>query len=71
VHLRARPGRARPFAAFRDGLSQAVYGTGVYASRGTADTTNASDTIYDRGSLLIARRRGAGYQATKTLTVEA
>jgi hypothetical protein len=54
-----------------------IYAQGAYASRGTADTTNASDGIYGGAgvrSLLAMKRKGAsvngGYTGSITLGVK-
>ena len=60
---------------FLDGVSASVYRKAPYRSRGQADTTNASDNIYDgaggsRARLKLARRSGArGYIGTAALGV--
>ena len=57
---------------FRSGYSRRVYTTRYYKSRGQADTTNASDGIYESGSLLdLTRRQGKAlrYIGRKTLVV--
>jgi protocatechuate 3,4-dioxygenase beta subunit len=74
IHLKVHVGGEEVHTGqvfFPDKLSTAVYRTARYRSRGTADTTNAADSIYDRGSLLTVSRRGAGkgYLATTTLAV--
>jgi protocatechuate 3,4-dioxygenase beta subunit len=56
---------------FRDSLSDAVYRTRYYRARGSAETTNAEDGIYDSGSrLAVRRRRAGGYLGRMTLNVE-
>ncbi len=57
---------------FPDRTSAAVYRTKRYRSHGSADTSNADDSIYEPGSLLKLRRlSGAkGYVAAITLGVE-
>jgi protocatechuate 3,4-dioxygenase beta subunit len=58
---------------FKGSVSRAVYRTRYYKSRGQADTTNASDNIYQSGSLLqLTKRSGAqSYIGRKTLVVNA
>ena len=61
---------------FTDAASRSVYRTGVYSSRGQADTTNGSDSIYrqtggSRATARVSRRRGGGYRGTVTLGVRA
>ena len=41
---------------FRDSVSGEVYRTRHYHSHGQADTSNAADMIYERGSLLRSTR---------------
>ena len=59
---------------FDDETSAAVWKRSPYASRGAADTTNASDGIYSQGgaeSTLALAREGDGYAGTLTLGVAA
>jgi protocatechuate 3,4-dioxygenase beta subunit len=57
---------------FKESVTRAVYRTRAYRSRGQADTTNAADNIYERGSLLrLERRKGGGHVGRKTLVVDA
>jgi protocatechuate 3,4-dioxygenase beta subunit len=62
---------------FRAAVLRAIYAQGAYASRGQADTSNASDGIYRAAgprSLLTLRRRGTsvsgGYTGSLTLGVK-
>ena len=56
---------------FRDGLSDAVYRTRHYRARGSAETTNAEDGIYESGSRMAVRRhRAGGHLGRMTLNVE-
>ena len=56
---------------FRDVVSDRVYRTRWYRSRGMADTTNATDGIYERGSrIAVHKRRKGGYIGRMTLNVE-
>ena len=58
---------------FKGSISRAVYKTRYYKARGQADTTNASDGIFERGSLLdLTRRKGSAprYIGRKTLVVD-
>jgi protocatechuate 3,4-dioxygenase beta subunit len=62
---------------FRSAVLRTIYAQGAYASRGTADTTNASDGIYGGAgarSLLAMKRKGAsvngGYTGSITLGVK-
>ena len=61
---------------FRRAVLRTVYAQGVYRSRGQADTTNASDNIYDEAgsrALLAMKRKGAtvssGYTGSLTVGV--
>jgi hypothetical protein len=58
-------------------ISARVYGRGVYASRGKADTTNSEDSIYSAAggrALLALRRKGDrivdGYTGTLNIGVK-
>ena len=58
---------------FDDALSAQVYATGVYASKGTPDRLNASDSIYGQSqgmTLLNVVKDGAGYAATFEVAVK-
>ena len=58
---------------FKGSVSRAVYRTKYYRSRGQADTTNASDGIYESGSLVPVTKRGGGgrgYIGRKVLVVD-
>ena len=57
---------------FPEKISKAVYRTKRYSARGSADTSNAEDSIYERGSLLTITKRsaGKGYLGTITLAVD-
>ena len=62
---------------FRQAVQRTVYRQGVYASRGQADTTNASDAIYgsagERAIMSLKRRTGAvsgGYTGRLTIGVK-
>jgi hypothetical protein len=53
-------------------VTTAVYAQEPYASRGPADTTNASDGIFARGgasSMIALAARGTGYWGKATLVV--
>jgi protocatechuate 3,4-dioxygenase beta subunit len=57
---------------FPEAVSAKVYSTGAYASRGTADTSNAADAIFRNGGpkgLLKLTRRAYGYDGTITMGV--
>lgn len=58
---------------FDDAVSAAVYATDAYASRGGADTTNATDGIYASGgaesTLDLRKLSGGGYRGTIALRV--
>jgi protocatechuate 3,4-dioxygenase beta subunit len=58
---------------FRDAVSDTVYGTSAYKSRGEPDTTNGQDGIYAQAgagkSRLVLKRRGSGYLGSLTLGV--
>jgi protocatechuate 3,4-dioxygenase beta subunit len=62
---------------FRQAVQRTVYRQGVYASRGLADTTNASDNIYssagDRAIMSLKRkssRISSGYTGRLTIGVQ-
>jgi protocatechuate 3,4-dioxygenase beta subunit len=58
---------------FDDAFSAKVYSTGVYAPKGTPDTPNASDGIYQQSqgmTLLDVVPDGDGYKATFELAVQ-
>ena len=59
---------------FADGLSDAVYRSGAYASHGQPDTTDAQDSIYAQAGgaaavLRMRRRSGGGYIGALTMSV--
>ncbi|NUR77889.1 MAG: intradiol ring-cleavage dioxygenase [Thermoleophilia bacterium] len=57
---------------FPDALTQAVYKSAPYSSRGNPDTPNASDSIFVNGgkrSLLALKKQGAGYVGTIAMGV--
>ena len=59
---------------FDDALSAQVYASGVYASKGTPDQPNASDSIYQQSqgmTLLDVAKDGDGYKATFEIAVQA
>jgi len=59
---------------FEDSANAAVYKQSPYDSRGTPDTTNASDGIYEQGgqeSTVALTRRGNGYVGRLSLGVRA
>ncbi len=58
---------------FDDAFSAKVYSSGVYASKGTPDTPNASDGIYQQSqgmTLLDVAQDGGGYKATFELAIQ-
>lgn len=58
---------------FDDAFSATVYSNGVYASKGTPDTPNASDGIYQQSqgmTLLDVVPDGDGYKATFELAIQ-
>lgn len=75
IHLKVHVSGNEVFTGqlfFKGSVTRAVYRTRYYKSRGQADTTNASDNIYERGSLLqLTKRRGEhSYIGRKTLAVD-
>jgi protocatechuate 3,4-dioxygenase beta subunit len=61
----------------KDAISARVYSRGIYASRGSADTTNSEDSIYSAAggrALLALRRKGDrivdGYTGTLNIGVD-
>ena len=59
---------------FRPAVTRKVYGTGVYRSRGQADTSNAADGIYRSAgerALCSLTRKGSGYAGSMTIGVDA
>ena len=59
---------------FRPAVTRKVYGTGVYRSRGQADTSNAADGIYRSAgerALCSLTRKGGGYAGSMTIGVDA
>ena len=59
---------------FDDALSAQVYSSGVYASKGTPDQSNASDGIYQQSqgmTLLDVAKDGDGYKATFEIAIQA
>ncbi len=59
---------------FRPAVTRRVYGSGVYRSRGQADTSNAADGIYRSAgerALCSLARRGSGYAGSMTIGVDA
>jgi protocatechuate 3,4-dioxygenase beta subunit len=58
---------------FDDAFSATVYSSGVYAAKGTPDTPNASDGIYQQSqgmTLLDVVQDGDGYKATFALAIQ-
>jgi protocatechuate 3,4-dioxygenase beta subunit len=58
---------------FRPAVTKTVYSSGVYKSRGQADTSNSADSIYrEAGSraLCSLSRKGSGYSGTMTIGVD-
>ncbi len=58
---------------FDDAFSTRVFGTGVYAAKGAADTPNASDSIYGQSggtTLLTVVPDGDGYKSTFEIAVQ-
>jgi protocatechuate 3,4-dioxygenase beta subunit len=58
---------------FDDALSQQVYSSGVYASKGQPDQLNASDSIYNQSggaTLLDVTQDGDGYKTTFQVAVQ-
>ena len=58
---------------FDDTLSEQVYSSGVYASKGTQDVQNANDSIYRQSqglTLLNTVKDGDGYAATFEIAVQ-
>jgi protocatechuate 3,4-dioxygenase beta subunit len=75
IHLKVHVSGNEVFTGqlfFKGSVTRAVYRTRYYKSRGQADTTNASDNIYERGSLLqLTKRRGEhSYVGRTTLVVD-
>ena len=63
---------------FRPAVTKTVYGQGVYASRGQADTSNSADGIYREAgarALCSLKRKGSlvssGYTGSMTIGVDA
>jgi protocatechuate 3,4-dioxygenase beta subunit len=60
--------------AFPESVSSQIYASGVYASRGSNPTTNASDNVFSDGvslELASVTASGSGYLATITFGVPA
>jgi protocatechuate 3,4-dioxygenase beta subunit len=58
---------------FDDALSQQVYSSGVYASKGPQDQTNESDSIFNQSggaTLLDVTQDGDGYKTTFEIAVQ-
>jgi protocatechuate 3,4-dioxygenase beta subunit len=58
---------------FDDALSQQVYASGVYASNGTPDRSNANDSIFnesDAATLLAVTQEGDTYKTTFSIAVQ-
>jgi protocatechuate 3,4-dioxygenase beta subunit len=59
---------------FRPAVTKTVYSSGVYKSRGQADTSNSADSIYREAgtrALCSLTRKGSGYSGTMTVGVDA
>ena len=57
---------------FRPAVTKRIYGTGVYRSRGQADTSNSADGIYRSAgerALCSLTRKGSGYAGAMTVGV--
>jgi protocatechuate 3,4-dioxygenase beta subunit len=76
--IRTEPGAASGFEFtsqlyFDDELSRSVFGTGVYAGKGTQDVMNANDGIYRQSqglTLLDVVADGEGYKATFEIAIQ-
>ena len=76
--IRTEPGASSGFEFtsqlfFDDALSASVYGSGVYASKGTQDVKNANDGIYGQSqgtTLLDVAKDGDGYKATFAIAIK-
>jgi protocatechuate 3,4-dioxygenase beta subunit len=58
---------------FRPAVTKTVYSSGVYKSRGQADTSNSADSIYREAgarALCSLTRKGSGYSGTMTIGVD-
>lgn len=75
IHLKVRVGGNEVHTGqvfFPDATSARVYRGSRYGSRGSADTSNSDDSIYERGSLLKVRSLRSGrYSGSITLVVDA
>lgn len=75
IHLKVHVGGSEVHTGqvfFPDATSTKVYRGSRYGSRGRADTSNADDSIYSRGSLLKVRSLGSGrFAGSITLVVDA
>ena len=59
---------------FRPAVTKRIYGSGVYRSRGQADTSNSADSIYRSAgerALCSLTRKGSGYAGAMTIGVDA
>jgi protocatechuate 3,4-dioxygenase beta subunit len=76
IHLKVHAGGNEVHTGqlfFPEEISSAVYATGVYASRGDADQSNDSDSIFRESnglSTLSPQPRGDGYSAAMTVGVK-
>jgi protocatechuate 3,4-dioxygenase beta subunit len=77
VHVYNSSGKSLKISqiAFPEDISKVVFGQGVYASHGQADTTNAQDNVFSDGVTTnmsaVTGSTSAGYVLTWTIVVEA
>lgn len=55
---------------FDEGVTAKVYANAPYNSKGTQDTTNATDGIYQDETLLTPTQNGTGYTATLNIALD-
>ncbi len=54
---------------FDDAVSNAVFAHGLYAARGTLDTSNGRDQLFDRRMVVPLRQTGRAYAGTFTIAI--
>ena len=73
IHFKIRPTDTSVFTSqlfFDDALSEQAFAVAPYASKGTPDTLNSTDNIYQELLLLDVQQSGDGYAATFPIGVD-
>ena len=73
IHYKVHPDTSKVFTSqlfFDDVLSEQVFAQAPYASKGTPDTLNSTDSIYQDLMLLTVNKTDQGYAATFDIGVQ-